>query len=37
MQRISQRVNFQKKLALLGAALMLLFILHPRALSFNIL
>ena len=37
MQRISQRVNFQKNLALLGAALMLLFIPRPWALSFNIL
>jgi uncharacterized membrane protein YphA (DoxX/SURF4 family) len=37
MQRINQRVNFQKNLALLGAALMLLIIPRPWVLSWNIL
>ena len=37
MQRINQRVNFQKNIALLGAALMLLMIPRPWALSWNIL
>ena len=37
MQRINQRVNFQKNLALLGAALMLLMIGRPWPLSWNIL
>jgi len=36
MQRINQRVNFQKNLALLGAALMLLSIARPWPLSLNI-
>ena len=35
MQRISQRVNFQKNVALLGAALMLLMIQGPGPLSVN--
>jgi uncharacterized membrane protein YphA (DoxX/SURF4 family) len=33
MQRINQRVNFQKNIALLGAALMMLMIARPWALS----
>ncbi len=37
MQRLSQRVNFQKNLALLGAALMMLMIQRPWPLSWNIL
>jgi putative oxidoreductase len=36
MQRINQRVNFQKNIALLGAALLLLFIPRPWPLSLNI-
>jgi putative oxidoreductase len=35
MQQMSQRVNFQKNLALLGAALMLLMIQRPWPLSVN--
>jgi putative oxidoreductase len=35
MQRINQRVNFQKNLALLGAALLLLFIPRPWPFSLN--
>jgi putative oxidoreductase len=37
MQQMSQRVNFQKNIALLGAALMLLMIQRPWPLSWNIL
>jgi putative oxidoreductase len=37
MQQINQRVNFQKNLALLGAALMILIIPRPWVLSWNIL
>ena len=37
MQRINQRVNFQKNVALLGAALMMLMIPRPWVLSWNIL
>jgi putative oxidoreductase len=36
MQGINQRVNFQKNIALLGAALLLLFIPRPWPLSLNI-
>ena len=36
MQQINQRVNFQKNLALLGAALLLLAIPRPWPLSWNI-
>jgi uncharacterized membrane protein YphA (DoxX/SURF4 family) len=36
MQRINQRVNFQKNLALLGAALLLLFVPRPWPLSLNV-
>jgi len=36
MQGINQRVNFQKNLALLGAALLLLFIPRPWPLSLNL-
>jgi uncharacterized membrane protein YphA (DoxX/SURF4 family) len=36
MQQINQRVNFQKNIALLGAALMLLVIPRPWPLSWNI-
>lgn len=35
MQMINQRVNFQKNLALLGAALMMLMIPRPWPISFN--
>ena len=37
MQQLNQRVNFQKNIALLGAALMLLIIPRPWVLSWNIL
>ena len=37
MQQMNQRVNFQKNLALLGAALMILIIPRPWVLSWNIL
>jgi putative oxidoreductase len=37
MQQMNQRVNFQKNIALLGAALMLLMIPRPWVLSWNIL
>ena len=37
MQQMSQRVNFQKNVALLGAALMLLMIQRPWPISWNIL
>ncbi len=37
MQQLGQRVNFQKNLALLGAALMFLMIPRPWAISWNIL
>lgn len=37
MQQINQRVNFQKNLALLGAALLILAIPRPWPLSLNIL
>jgi hypothetical protein len=37
MQQMSQRVNFQKNIALLGAALMLLMIQRSWPLSWNIL
>jgi putative oxidoreductase len=37
MQKMSQRVHFQKNVALLGAALMLLMIPHPWPLSINAL
>jgi hypothetical protein len=33
MQRINQRVNFQKNIALLGAALMMLMLARPWPLS----
>jgi uncharacterized membrane protein YphA (DoxX/SURF4 family) len=36
MQKINQRVNFQKNLALLGAALMMLMIPRPWPLSLNL-
>jgi hypothetical protein len=36
MQGINQRVNFQKNLALLGAALMMLMISRPWPLSLNL-
>jgi hypothetical protein len=36
MQGINQRVNFRKNLALLGAALMMLMIQRPWALSVNL-
>jgi uncharacterized membrane protein YphA (DoxX/SURF4 family) len=36
MQQINQRVNFQKNLALLGAALMMLFIPRPWPISINL-
>ena len=36
MQQMSQRVNFQKNIALLGAALMLLMIQRPWPLSVNL-
>ena len=36
MQMINQRVNFQKNLALLGAALMMLMISRPWPLSLNL-
>ena len=37
MQRMTQRVHFQKNVALLGAALMLLMVSHPWPLSVNAL
>ena len=37
MQRMTQRVHFQKNVALLGAALMLLMVSHPWPLSINAL
>jgi hypothetical protein len=37
MQRINQRVNFQKNIALLGAALMMLMIPKPWPLSLVLL
>jgi hypothetical protein len=36
MQQINQRVNFQKNLALMGAALMLLAIPRPWPFSWNL-
>jgi uncharacterized membrane protein YphA (DoxX/SURF4 family) len=36
MQKINQRVNFQKNIALLGAALLLLFIPRPWPFSVNL-
>jgi hypothetical protein len=36
MQRMNQRVNFQKNLALLGAALMMLMIPRPWMVGINL-